>query len=404
MGDNRDLAKALEKLAELITTKGDGGGSAGGGAIVPHTIIGQKLELPANEIKLEGVANYLRWSRRALLILNSKGLDERVSGEAAEPADKTSTEWKQWNAINSLIVAWLLNSLVPNIAASVEALTKASEVWDTLSNLYSGKGNIMLIAEIEDKVHDLQQGNKTVMAYVAELQHLWGDLDHVDPLELAHGECVSAAASWIERRRVMKFLKGLNQDFEGRRAALLHQTTTPSLKEAIAAMSREEVRLNMTKGSDSVPHPTFYTNERQEMRDCYTCGQKGHLKHQCTSFATSSRGRGGYTHGRGSYRGRGDGRGSGQPYGQHHGRGGGQHYGRGSGQPYGYQYGRGGGQQHAISPKAHMAAASESTTSTSQGQSKEEGQNEATFGNFAHYVYKDEGKGEQQEDWDCNQA
>ncbi|XP_051223687.1 uncharacterized protein [Lolium perenne] len=417
MGDNRDLAKALEKLAELITTKGDGGGgSAGGGAIVPHTNIGQKLELPANEIKLEGVANYLRWSRRALLILNSKGLDERVSGEAAEPANKASLEWKQWNATNSLIVAWLLNSLVPNIAASVEALTKASEVWDTLSNLYSGKGNIMLIAEIEDKVHDLQQGNKSVMAYVAELQHLWGDLDHVDPLELAHGECVSAAASWIERRRVMKFLKGLNQDFEGRRAALLHQTTTPSLKEAIAAMSREEVRLNMTKGSDSVPHPTFYTTERQEMRDCYTCGQKGHLKHQCTSFATPSRGRGGYTHGRGSYRGRGDGRGGGQPYGQQYGRGGGQQYGRGGGQPYGHQYGRGGGQpygqqygrgggqQHAISPKAHMAAASELTTSTSQGQSKEEGQNEATFGNFAHYVYKDEGKGEQQEDWDCNQA
>jgi hypothetical protein len=312
MGDNRDLAKALEKLAELITTKGDGGGgSAGGGAIVPHTNIGQKLELPANEIKLEGVANYLRWSRRALLILNSKGLDERVSGEAAEPADKTSPEWKQWNAINSLIVAWLLNSLVPNIAASVEALTKASEVWDTLSNLYSGKGNIMLIAEIEDKVHDLQEGNKTVMAYVAELQHLWGDLDHVDPLELAHGKCVSAAASWIERRRVMKFLKGLNQDFEGRRAALLHQTTTPSLKEAIAAMSKEEVRLNMTKGSDSGPHPTLYTTERQEMRDCYTCEQKGHLKHQCTSFATPNRGRGGYTHGRGSYIGRGDGRGGG---------------------------------------------------------------------------------------------
>jgi hypothetical protein len=110
----------------------------------------------------------------------------------------------------------------------------------------------MLIAEIEDKVHDLQQGDKTVMAYVAELQHLWGDLDHVDPLELVHSECVTVAASWIERRRVIKFLKGLNREFEGRRAALLHQTTTPSLKEAIAAMSREEVRLKMTKGSDSV--------------------------------------------------------------------------------------------------------------------------------------------------------
>ena len=107
------------------------------------------------------------------------------------------------------------------------------------------------------------------------------------------------------------------------------------------------------------------------------------MKHECTSFATLRSGRGGYTHGRGSYRGRGYGRGGGQPYGQQ--------YGRGGRQPYGHQYGRGGGQQHAASPKAHMAAASEPTTSTSQGQSKEEGQNEATFGNFAHYVYKDEG-------------
>ena len=38
-----------------------------------------------------------------------------------------------------------------------------------------------------------------------------------------------------------------------------------------------------------------------------------------------------------------------------------------------------------------MAVTTEPTTSTSQGQSKEEGQNEGTFGNFAHYVYKDEG-------------
>jgi hypothetical protein len=38
-----------------------------------------------NDIKLEGVTKYLRWSRRALLILKMKGLDNRVCGEAAEP-------------------------------------------------------------------------------------------------------------------------------------------------------------------------------------------------------------------------------------------------------------------------------------------------------------------------------
>ena len=73
MGDSESLAKALEKLAELITVRGDGAGSVGGGAVVPHTEAVQKLEPMPNDIKLEGVTNYLRWSRRALLILNTKG-------------------------------------------------------------------------------------------------------------------------------------------------------------------------------------------------------------------------------------------------------------------------------------------------------------------------------------------
>lgn len=64
-------------------------------------------------------------------------------------------------------------------------------------------------------VHDMKQGERSVLEYVAELQHLWTDLDYYDPLELSHAECVLAAKKWIERTRVMKFLKGLNLEFEG---------------------------------------------------------------------------------------------------------------------------------------------------------------------------------------------
>ena len=38
-----------------------------------------------------------------------------------------------------------------------------------------------------------------------------------------------------------------------------------------------------------------------------------------------------------------------------------------------------------------MVATEETKTSPSPGQSKEEGENEATFGNFAHYVHTNEG-------------
>ena len=81
----------------------------------------------------------------------------------------------------------------------------------------------------------------------------------------------------------MQFLKGLNQPFGGRRAALLHQPTLPSLEEAIAAMSLEEVRLNLEKGSETLQQPAFMVTERRDYRECYTCGETGHLSRFCRS-------------------------------------------------------------------------------------------------------------------------
>ena len=92
-----------------------------------------------------------------------------------------------------------LNSLSPTIAASVDTLSKADDVWNTLSRLYSGRGNGMLMAQIEEKVIDLKQGDRSVMEYVAEIQHLWTDLDHCDPFELTDAESIIMVQKWIER-------------------------------------------------------------------------------------------------------------------------------------------------------------------------------------------------------------
>jgi hypothetical protein len=57
-----------------------------------------------------------------LLILRTKGLEGYVLGEVSESTDKGSVEWKKWSVTNSLIVASMLNSLVPEISTSVEAV------------------------------------------------------------------------------------------------------------------------------------------------------------------------------------------------------------------------------------------------------------------------------------------
>lgn len=164
------------------------------------------------------------------------------------------------------------------MAASVEALTTAREVWDALSQMYSGKGNVMLVSQLEDKVHDLTQGERMVMTYVGELKQVWADLDFLNPLVLAHPECVAAAKKWIEGKRVLKFLKGLNSEFENRRASLMqNHAQLPSLEEAIAAIAQEETRLKSTGKGESAPRPTYFVSEKSETRAVTIVGCKGIL-------------------------------------------------------------------------------------------------------------------------------
>jgi len=355
-----ELASALEKLAQLLTTKtAEGSSSANGALVVSQADQVLKLELMPNDVKLNGVSNYLSWSRRALLILKTKGLTEYVLGTVEETDDKGSSEWKKWSVTDSLILAWMLNSLAPAIAASAEALPSASAVWSLLSKRYSGKGNLMLMSQIEDKIYAARQGDRSVTVYVNELQRLWAELDECDPLELPHAESMELATNWIERRRVMKFLKGLSTGFESRHANLLHLPKLASLDEVIAAMSQEEVRLQLKRGNEN--ESAYRVAEQQDSRDCFNCGQQGHLSRSCTA----------------PRRGRGTGRGYGAGSSNRGGRNGSGGSWNGSGGPW-----QGGsGPWHA--PKANIATAVE-------GKQTAGGQEAAT--SYANFVDTNEGE------------
>nr|AAO20078.1 putative polyprotein [Oryza sativa Japonica Group] len=292
MGENQGLEQVMGKLVEMLAKKFNEAPTTSS-AVVPHTESVQKIELMQNDIKLEGVKNYLSWSRRALLILKTKGLEGYVTGEIKEPENISSVEWKTWSTTNSLVVAWLLTSLIPAIATTVETISSASEMWKTLTNLYSGEGNVMLMVEAQEKISVLRQGERSVAEYVAELKHLWSDLDHYDPLGLEHPDCIAKMRKWIERRRVIEFLKGLNSEFEGRRDAMFHQTTLPSLDEAIAAMAQEELKKKvLPSATPSSPSPTYVVAQSKETRECFNCGEMGHLIRDYRAPRKPSYGRG----------------------------------------------------------------------------------------------------------------
>ncbi|KAM3194400.1 hypothetical protein ACQJBY_070840 [Aegilops geniculata] len=375
MSEPTGLAEAFEKLAKILA-------ESNSRAIVPRQEVVQKLEMSPLDMKLEGATNYLSWSRRALLAVEQKELDGHLLGAVDEPGDKTTAEGKRWKVINSVLVGWLLNSVVPPIGRSVEGLSTSAEIWKTLSAQYSGKGNFMLIAQIEGKISRLRQGDDmSVMAYVAELQALWAEQDNCDPLELYDAACIESGRNWIARRRVLKLLEGLRDCFHGRGASLLHQPLLPTIEETIAAMSQEEVRLSLEHADmKAVPASTFAVTERMEWGDpnkCHVCGEIGHWKRECP---TRGRGRG-YNRG-GTGRGR-------------HARGRGGYLGNSRGQ---LSRGRGGYSGNSGGERAHMVV--EGDIGTSKGKEVDE----AAYGDFAHWASTDEGATDEPDGWDWHQA
>jgi hypothetical protein len=86
--------------------------------------------------------------------LKTKDRTRYVLGTIAEPPDKESSEWKKGSFTDSLILTKLLTSLIPAIAASVEAFRvpqmrgprcpRVTTVWETSCSWQKSKTRSML--------------------------------------------------------------------------------------------------------------------------------------------------------------------------------------------------------------------------------------------------------------------
>jgi hypothetical protein len=177
------------------------------------------------------------------VLLGAKQVEHYLEEDCVEPVDKLSQEWKVFYATNSTIIAWLLTSMSPSVSKMVEAMRTTTQIWKTLSNMYSKKGNVMMMMKIQSKVDAVKQAGRPVEQYASELQYLWGELDHYAPLQMETLNDARAVSKWVEDRRVTHFLKNLDLEFENMRAIFCHQESLPTLEEAISAMSNEESRL-----------------------------------------------------------------------------------------------------------------------------------------------------------------
>lgn len=149
----------------------------------------------------------------------------------------------KWEAWNSLVMSWLMHSMLPNISRLL--LTTAQEIWilTAMSQTYSQIENDVQVYELVTREHDTKQ--RSLAEYYAELRAIWPEIDFVEDSKLIMLLKRWSINSRFNKLRFLSFLVVLNQDYDQVRSKIIGRSPFPTLRQAYAALQSEESRRNV---------------------------------------------------------------------------------------------------------------------------------------------------------------
>ena len=132
-----------------------------------------------------------------------------LPGDKKEPAPNDPM-YAAWDAKNSMVMTWLVNSMVEEINTNYMCYDIAKDLWDNVSQMYSDFGNQSQVYEITLKLGEIRQGENSVTKNFNTLKSLWQDLDLFNDYEWKCPEDCNFYKKIVENNRIFKFLAGLN--------------------------------------------------------------------------------------------------------------------------------------------------------------------------------------------------
>jgi gag-polypeptide of LTR copia-type len=118
--------------------------------------------------------NYLLWKSQIIPVLRGHGLISFITGtivptpESITVTDGASTlnsEFDKWHKQDQLILAWLFNSLSPQILAQVLNCETSSQLWQRLQQIYNSQ-SLAKILELKLKLQTIKKGGDSCAQYL----------------------------------------------------------------------------------------------------------------------------------------------------------------------------------------------------------------------------------------------
>ena len=169
--------------------------------------------------KLDG-KNYLKWSQLVCTVMKGKGKG-KISHLMGIGPKLRDPRFEAWDEEDSMIMAWLWNSMTPEINDTCMFLATTKDIWDSIQQMYSKARDEAQVNELKVKTIAAKQGSKSVTEYANQLKSLWQELDHYRVIKTKCPEDAIILKDFIEQDIVYDFLVGLNPEFDQVRIQIL---------------------------------------------------------------------------------------------------------------------------------------------------------------------------------------
>ena len=198
---------------------------------------------------LLGMRNYQCWSRAMVLVLTAKKKIGLMNGKIPR-LEVDSPLYEDWQSCNTMVLSWLINSMHIDVSRSIMYYETAREMWLELKYLFS-QGNGPKIYNLQREISHIYQNQMTVTKYYTKFKHLWDKLLNFEPfLECSYGAMKILSASH-DKAYVMRFLMGLNENFETLQSQILMYDPFPSMTKDYSLVLQEDSHKNIGHGSSA---------------------------------------------------------------------------------------------------------------------------------------------------------
>lgn len=122
-------------------------------------------------------------------------------------------------------------------------MENASNIWNTLKKRYY-QGDVFHISDLQEELYLLKQGDATITSYFTKLKGLIQELDNFRPIPsctcVVVCDLIPITKSYREGDYVVRFLRGLNEQYSIVRSNIMMMDPLPDLDKVFSILIQQE--------------------------------------------------------------------------------------------------------------------------------------------------------------------